>query len=76
MKLIHVRTLCREIRRTICRNEPGITAVEFPHEYEVRLDQMWEKLQEWKSSLDAGKKPVAETLFENDLFSAFLSYCE
>ena len=76
LKLIHVRTLCREIRRTVYRNEPGITAVEFPHEYEVRLDELWRKLQEWKSRMDAGKTPVAETPFENDLLSAFLSYCE
>ena len=76
LKLIHVRTLCREIRRTVYRNEPGITAVEFPHEYEIRLDELWRKLQEWKSAMDAGRSLSAETPFENDLLAAFLSYCE
>ena len=76
LKLISVRTLCREIRRTVLRNEPGITTAEFPHEYEVRLDELWRKLQEWKSKMDAGKSPAAETPFEADLLSAFLSYCE
>ena len=76
LKLIHVRTLCREILQIIRRNESGITAVEIPHEYEIRLDHLWEKLQEWKAGLDAGKSPDAKTLFETDLLSAFLSYCE
>ena len=76
LKLISVRTLCREIRRTVLRNEPGISAAEFPHEYEVRLDELWRKLKEWKSRMDAGKSPIAETPFEADLLAAFLSYCE
>ena len=76
LKLIHVRTLCREILRLVRRNVPGVSAVEIPHEYEIRLDELWRKLQEWKSCLDAGRSPVAETPFENDLLSAFLSYCE
>ena len=76
LKLIHVRTLCRAILRTVRRKEPGITAVEIPHEYEVRLDQLWEKLSEWKAASDAGKSPSAATPFETDLLSAFLSYCE
>ena len=76
LQLIHVRTLCREILRTIRRNEPGITAVEIPHEYEIRLDHLWSQLQEWKAGLDAGKSPEAKTLFETDLLSAFLSYRE
>lgn len=76
LKLIHVRTLCREILQIIRRNESGITAVEIPHEYEIRLDRLWEKLQEWKAGLDAGISPEAKTLFETDLLAAFLSYCE
>ena len=76
LKLIHVRTLCREILRIVRRNESGISAVEIPHEYEVRLDELWRKLQEWKCSLDTGRSPVAETPFENDLLAAFLSYGE
>ena len=76
LKLIHVRSLCREIRRTVFRNEPGISAVEFPHEYEIRLDDLWRKLLEWKSARDAGRSPAAETPFENDLLAAFLSYGE
>ena len=76
LKLIHVRTLCREILRTIRRNVPGITAVEIPHEYEIRLDRLWGKLQKWNTEMDAGKSPEAKTLFEMDLLSAFLSYRE
>ena len=76
LKLIHVRTLCREILRIVRRNVPGVSAVEIPHEYEIRLDELWRKLQEWKSGMDAGKSPVAETPFENDLLAAFLSYGE
>ena len=76
LKLISVRTLCREIRRTVLRNEPGITAVEFPHEYEIRLDHLWHKLREWKQGMNAGQPPVVQSPFEADLFSAFLSYCE
>ena len=76
LKLIHIRTLCREILRTLRRNEPGITAVEIPHEYEIRLDRLWERLLLWKTELDAGKSPEAKTLFETDLLTAFLSYCE
>ena len=76
LKLIYVRTLCREIFRIVRRDERGITAVEIPHEYEVRLDQLWEKLREWKSAMDAGIAPAAETPFENDLLAAFLSYRE
>ena len=76
LKLIHVRTLCREILRTVRRNERGITAVEIPHEYEVSLDRLWAKLREWKTALDAGKVPVAANPFESDLLSTFLSYCE
>ncbi len=75
LKLIHVRTLCREILRHVRRNVPGVSAVEIPHEYEIRLDRLWEKLQEWKSAMDAGRSLSAETPFENDLLSAFLSYC-
>ena len=74
LKLIHVRTLCREILRTLRRNEPGVTAVEIPHEYEIRLDQLWEKLQSWKIAVDAGKSPAAGNLFETDLLETFLSY--
>jgi len=76
LKLISVRTLCREIRRTVLRDEPGITAAEFPHEYEVRLDHLWQKLREWKQGMDAGQAPVLRSLFEADLLSALLSYCE
>lgn len=76
LKLIHIRTLCREILRIVRRNEPGITAVEIPHEYEIRLDRLWEKLRSWKAELDAGRSPEAKTLFETDLLTAFLSYCE
>lgn len=76
LKLIHVRTLCREILRLVRRNEPGVTAVEIPHEYEIRLDELWRKLQEWKSTMDAGIAPAAETPFENDLLAAFLSFVE
>ena len=74
LKLIHVRTLCREILRMVRRNEPGITAVEIPHEYEVRLDQLWEKLSGWKAALDAAKSLSAATPFETDLLETFLSY--
>lgn len=76
LKLIHVRTLCREILRIVHRNVPGVSAVEIPHEYEIRLDELWWKLQEWKSGMVAGKSPAAVTPFENDLLAAFLSYCE
>ena len=76
LKLIYVRTLCREILRIVRRNVPDVSAVEIPHEYEIRLDELWRKLQEWKSCLDAGKSPAAETPFENDLLAAFLSYGE
>ena len=76
LKLISVRTLCREIRRTVLRNEPGITAAEFPHEYEIRLDHLWQKLREWKQGMDAGQSPEVRSPFESDLLSAFLSYCE
>lgn len=76
LKLIHIRTLCREILRIVGRNEPGITAVEIPHEYEIRLDRLWENLRMWKAELDAGRSPEAKTLFETDLLTAFLSYCE
>ena len=76
LKLIHVRTLCREILRLVRRNEPGVSALEIPHEYEVRLDELWRKLQEWKSAMDAGRSPVAETPFEIDLLAAFLSFGE
>ena len=76
LKLIHVRTLCREILRIVRRNDPGVSAVEIPYEYEIRLDQLWEKLQVWKSAINAGRAPVAEIPFENDLLAAFLSYGE
>ena len=76
LKLIHVRTLCREILRLVRRNAPGVSALEIPHEYEVRLDELWRKLQEWKSAMDAGTAPSAETPFEIDLLAAFLSYGE
>ena len=76
LKLIHIRTLCREILRNVRRNEPGITAVEIPHEYEIRLDRLWENLRLWKAELDAGRSPETKTLFETDLLTAFLSYCE
>lgn len=76
LKLIHVRTLCREILRTVRRNEPGVKAVEFRHEYEIRLDRMWEILDRWHGEISAGKTPAARTPFETDLLAAFLSYCE
>ncbi len=76
LKLIHVRTLCREIRRIIRLDERGVTSVEIPPEYEIRLERMWEILQGWKVLTAAGEKPVPQTPFETDLLSAFLSYCE
>ena len=76
LKLIHVRTLCREILRIVRRNESGITAVEIPHEYEIRLDHLWEKLHQWQALTATGKKPIPETPFETDLLEVFLSYCE
>ena len=76
LKLIHVRTLCREILRTVRRNEPGVTAVEIPHEYEIRLDRMWEILQNWRGQLAAGKTPLPADPFGTDLLETFLSYCE
>lgn len=76
LKLIHVRTLCREILRLIRLDRPGIAAAEIPHEYEIRLDCLWRKLREWKAGMENGKIPAARTPFEADLLSAFLSYCE
>ena len=76
LKLIHVRTLCREILRIVRRNEPGITAVEIPHEYEIRLDRMWEILRNWREQLAAGKTPLPADPFETGLLETFLSYCE
>ena len=76
LKLIHVRTLCREILRTVRRNEPGVTAVEIPHEYEIRLDRMWKILQNWRGQLSQGKTPLPADPFETGLLETFLSYCE
>ena len=76
LKLIHVRTLCREILRIVRRNEPGIAAAEIPHEYEVRLDQLWQLLSRWRKQLADGVKAVPETPFETDLLETFFSYCE
>ncbi len=76
LKLIHVRTLCREILRIVRQNEPGITAAEIPHEYEVRLDQLWQILTRWRKQLAAGEKTVPETPIETDLLETFFSYCE
>ena len=76
LKLIHVRTLCREILRTVRRNEPGVTAVEIPHEYEIRLDRMWKILQSWRGQLSQGKTPPPADPFETGLLETFLSYCE
>lgn len=76
LKLIYVRTLCREILRTVRRNESGITSVEFPHEYEIRLNLLWEKLIQWRTSIAAGIKPIPQTPFETDLLSTFLSCFE
>ena len=76
LKLIHVRTLCQRILRIIRHNEPGITAVEIPHEYEIGLDRMWEILQHWRGQLAAGKTPLPADPFETDLLETFLSYLE
>ncbi len=76
LKLIHVRTLCREILRLVRRNVPGVSSVEIPHEYEIRLDRMWEILQNWRGQLAAGKTPLPADPFETGLLETFLSYCE
>ena len=76
LKLIHVRTLCREILRTVRQHESGVTCKEIPHEYEIRLDCMWKILQDWRTLAAAGEKPVPQTPFETDLLSVFLSCCE
>lgn len=76
LKLIHVRTLCREILRIVRRNAPGVSAVEILHEYEIRLDRMWETLQNWRGQIAAGKTPLPADPFETDLLETFLSYCE
>lgn len=76
LKLIHVRTLCLEILRTVRMSESGVRAVELPHEYEIRLDRMWEMLLNWRGQLAAGKTPLPAAPFEIDLLETFLSYCE
>lgn len=74
LKLIHIRTLCRNIFRTVCSDVPGIAAAEFPHEYTVRLDEVWRLLCDWESLLRAGEFPQTGSAFETDLLSAYLSY--
>ena len=74
LKLIHVRTLCRGILRIVRRNGLGITAVEIPHEYEIRLDLLWQILIRWRKQLAAGEKMVPVTPFETDLLETLLSY--
>ena len=74
LKLIHVRTLCREILRIVRRNGLGITAVEIPHEYEIRLDLLWQILIRWRKQLAAGEKMVPVTPFETDLLETLISY--
>lgn len=74
LKLIHVRTLCREIRQIIRNDPPGVTAAVIPHEHEVRLDVLWQNLTAWQAQLKAGVKPLGRNAFETDLLETFLSY--
>jgi len=74
LKLIHVRTLCQRILRTVRHNEPGVTAVEIPHEYEIRLDELWRLLTVWREQLAGGIMPVPSNVFETDLLETLLAY--
>ena len=74
LKLIHVRTLCREIRQIVRNDPPAISAADIPHEYEVRLDLLWRTLTSWRDQLAEGKTPLPRDAFETDLLETFLSY--
>lgn len=74
LKLIHVRTLCCEILRLVRRNVPGVSAVEIPHEYEIRLDELWRFLIDSREQLAAGDMPIPRNIFESDLLETLLSY--
>lgn len=74
LKLIHIRTLCRNIFWTVRSDVSGITSAEFPHEYTVRLDEVWRMLCDWEKQLLSGKFPQTGSAFEADLLSTYLFY--
>lgn len=70
LKLIYVKDLCKKILALI-DTEKHTRTIEIIHTEEIRLPELWEKLQAWRKMT---RQPVFHSAFERNLWETFQSY--
>lgn len=74
LRLIPVATLCGRIAEILSAPEPGIDCIDIPHEYTLKLGELWGMLTGWRAALLRGEFPVLASRRDADLWSTFSSY--
>ncbi|MEI6054814.1 MAG: NAD-dependent epimerase/dehydratase family protein [Lentisphaerota bacterium] len=74
VELIYIETICRHICGAIA-SESNNNPMTIPHEFEVSVSEVLNKLMYFRNTLQNKKIPTLDTLFATRLFSTYLSYC-
>lgn len=74
VQLIYVKTLCIAIYNAISSSD-HINPLNIPHEFEVTVSEVLNKLMYFRDTLQNKKDPKLDTLFDARLFNTYLSYC-
>lgn len=74
VQLIYVETLCKAIYEAII-NKSKVNPLNIPHEFEITVSDVLNKLMYFRNTLQNKKTPELNTLFDIRLFNTYLSYC-
>lgn len=75
LELIPIRQLTSELLNVIAGNRTEKRIV-LNAPYQIRLPELWTKLQDFKKCTDSGTFPILKNELEGDLWYTFRSYCK